>query len=174
MGLFTLLSRPFKSTPCILVVIATVPTLLISLHPRALLTCSQLTEVGALKQIVLRVGAVRTIHLSLLWLAAWWWREVWCGVVFCRIRNCLWKRAQSRSVKARMWCEEKGRHRCSVCFVVPCMFDEKRCQSTNSMMSPDFLTVYNPVQYSELSRKVRSISWIAFVWWWLILLHSAL
>lgn len=88
-GLFTLLSRPFTSTPCSLVVIATVPTLLISLHPRAILTCSQLTEVGALKQIVLRVGAVRTIHLSLLWLAAWRWRELWCGVVFWRIRNCL-------------------------------------------------------------------------------------
>lgn len=55
MGLFALLSNSFKSTPCSLVVIATVPTLLISLHPRALLTCSQLTEVGALKQIVLEL-----------------------------------------------------------------------------------------------------------------------
>lgn len=60
-----------------------------------------------------------------------------------------------------MWCEEKGRHRCSVCFVVPCMFDEKKISKYQlHLMSLDFLTVYNPVQYSELSRKVLQIHFL--------------
>lgn len=71
--------------------------------------------------------------------------------------------AQSRSVKARMWCEEKGRHRCSVCFVVPCMFDEKRCQSTNSIWCPLISSLFT-IQYSTVSlveKSYRSISWIS-------------
>ena len=67
---FTYLAGSLESTLCGLVGASTAPTLPVCFHPLSLLFSAQLSEVGALIEVVLIIRAVLAIYWSFTWLTA--------------------------------------------------------------------------------------------------------